>query len=316
VRALAEQPLEGTALVVLSDAAPQGEAAERLRERVRAGGALWLTVGERALRAGRPLLSGHVLGGALSAPDPAQPLGISRSGRAEPEIGAREAWQGVQLFRHARVEPLPGDEVLLRTSAGDPLLIEHRLGAGRIWILACALDPTWTDLPLDPVFVGFARGGARWLAGVGEPGRERSAGERLALGLGPAGEPREYSVQLLDPDGARMLSLAQTRSARDVALERLGFFALLRGGAEQPIAVNSDPLESDLRAMDAAELARWSQDAAEQSVAWQQREVQAGEERSHTPLAAGLLWLVALALLGEPALSQWTRRPPRKEQQP
>jgi hypothetical protein len=113
-------------------------------------------------------------------------------------------------------------------------------------------------------------------------------------------------VQLLDPGGERLLSLTQTRSARAVPLDRLGFFTLQRGGAERPIPVNPDLVESDLRPMDAGELERWRSDlalAAKPPVqAAGGADPQSGAPLG-TPLARGLVWLLVIAALLEPGLA-------------
>ena len=63
-----------------------------------------------------------------------------------------------------RCEPSAGS-IVLGTMAGQlPLLVERRVGAGRIYWLNAAADRSWGDMPLSPVWVPLvqqlARGGA------------------------------------------------------------------------------------------------------------------------------------------------------------
>ena len=54
----------------------------------------------------------------------------------------------------------------LRLGNGDPLLLEHALGAGRVLLFASTIDNVWNDLPISPLFVPFAVETARYLTGM------------------------------------------------------------------------------------------------------------------------------------------------------
>ena len=63
---------------------------------------------------------------------------------------------GVKFFLYARVRADEEDDVPLRLGNGDPLLLEHALGAGRVLLFASTIDNVWNDLPISPLFVPFA----------------------------------------------------------------------------------------------------------------------------------------------------------------
>jgi hypothetical protein len=82
--------------------------------------------------------------------------------------------------------------------------------------------------------------------------RERLAGSRLVdsfvqvrRGAEPAGE--KASVEVIDPDGRRPLSLSEARTAVTFRLRREGFYQIrLANGRDAVLGVNPDRRESDL----------------------------------------------------------------------
>jgi hypothetical protein len=67
------------------------------------------------------------------------------------------------------------------------------------------------------------------------------------------------SVEVIDPDGHRPLSLSEARSAQTLRLRRAGFYQIrLASGRDAVIGVNPDRHESDLTPMAPDVQALWS----------------------------------------------------------
>jgi hypothetical protein len=144
--------------------------------------------------------------------------------------------------------------VLARFDDGAPALLEVRRGRGRVLAWATTLDAEWSDLVLQPVFVPWLDAAFRHLAGY-QPPRESYRVGQVARLEAPAASAGEWLV--IAPSGAK-----QTFAAGDELLFEVGergFYQVrpVEGGPASDlfIAANVDPAESDLRQLDAEELA-------------------------------------------------------------
>jgi hypothetical protein len=137
--------------------------------------------------------------------------------------------------------------VAARLADGTPLLVDKQLGQGHVVLLSSGLENLTNDLPLHPVFVAFVDRTARYLSG-----NEQLGGSRLVdsfVQLRSAGEPvgAATSIEIIDPDGRRLFSLTEARTAESFRLERAGFYQIrFANGRDAVIAVNPDRRESDL----------------------------------------------------------------------
>ena len=78
------------------------------------------------------------------------------------------------------------------------MLLEKKIGEGRVLLFASGLDNLTNDFPLHPVFVPFVEQTARYLSGT-----ENRSGSRLVdsfLELRTAKE-QAVGVEVIDPDG-------------------------------------------------------------------------------------------------------------------
>lgn len=229
------------AFVVLSDAGwLPGSFLSGLRAYLERGGAVWLALGPAVAARGRaPLLEEPVTGngrrggfqaiGDLDASHPA----LSHTGR----------WEGVKFYGAVRLDPGQG-RVLARLEDGTPVLIEKRIGAGRLLIFTSTFDNLANDLPLHAAFVPFIERTAAYLAGLEEQASSLTVDEHLSLRR--AGE-RGVAVEVIGPGGTRALSLAESTTAQSLRLARAGYYEVRRGnGRNQTVVVNPDPRESDL----------------------------------------------------------------------
>ena len=292
------------AYVVLADTESLPSLFERaLNQYVANGGNVLLTLGTGAGHGGRlPLWSGEVRNARSflrdgSAPGVAQ-VDFTYPALAEAQPGRDNGgWADIKFFFAADVDPA-GARVAAKFSDGAPLLLDRQLGEGHVVLFASGMDNVTNDLPLHPVFVAFVDRLTRSLSG-----NERLSGARLvdAFVQLRANENTAAnalaSVEVIDPQGRRPLSLSQARTAQSVRLEEAGFYQLrLANGREAVIGVNPDRRESNLEPIPDDVLALWIGSNRE-AVA---RNSQMSPGRASTPLQTrpmGLWWYVMLLAL-------------------
>lgn len=272
------------ALVVLSDAASYPAAFEDgLREYVRRGGSLWLALGPAS--AGRGRLP--VLGGSLERPrnaPTAAPWQVGWFDPGHPAFRHAGRWTGVRFYSIVPQAP-QGARLLARLADQTPVLCEKTFGAGRVLLFASTFDNVSNDFPLHASFVPFIEQAARYLAGFEE--RPATAVVDALIPLRKPGDPA--AAEVFDPDGRRLLSLAEAAKATHAPVRREGFFEVRRSEGRFLVAVNPDRRESDFAVAPDDVLTLW-QNTGQGS----------GTETSHTAETARrvLAWpLLAAALL-------------------
>jgi len=171
--------------------------------------------------------------------------------------GDNGGWAGVKIDYAAVVDP-GNARVAARLTDGTPLLLDKQIGEGHVLLLATGFDNLTNDLPLHPVFVAFVDRAARYLAGT-----ERLSGSRLVDAYVQLRSSTEAaaagSVEVIDPDGRRPLSLNEARTAQSLRMEHAGFYQIhFPNGREAVIGVNPDRRESDLAPMTDDVLQLWS----------------------------------------------------------
>ena len=244
------------ALIVLSDI-PQLSSAflTRLRNYAASGGSLFLALGPQTANAGKVVLTGHEVDQPLFSERGA--TRFQSAGRSDPSHPITEKLKrlsGVKFFLYARVKTEETDDVPLRLGNGDPLLIEHTLGAGRVLLFASTIDNVWNDLPISPLFVPFVVETAGYLTGM-----EGAQNQALVNSVLELSRRRSSGgmVQVFDPQGARALTLSEAVAREDLILDQVGFYEVRRGERSELLAVNPDPLESNLRPLDEDTLELW-----------------------------------------------------------
>ena len=280
-----EDPEQTGPVAVLVDPGSPAGALNRLLERhLDNGGGVLMTVGPATLRA--PTLP--VIEQVVRAATPAsEARGVVAVDRRHPVLAGFGEWQGVMVSRHLVAEPTTGS-VLLALDDGSPLLVEHRLGAGRVLVLLTGLEPAWSNLVTTPAFVTFVADALGYLAEDTLPAAA-VAGEPLVLpGVG---------TQLFDRHGRRMLALEDTVGRTAAPLLAPGVYTLRTPSRERLLAVNPDRRESELTAADPDLLARWQ--AATRALAAPAPVSPAGGGGRIVPLAPWLLALLALLAMAE-----------------
>jgi hypothetical protein len=153
------------------------------------------------------------------------------------------------------------------------------------------------------VFVPLLAGLANQLLGGAGFSSEADLGSTLAVrAMGIEGG------QIFDPNGDAALGLGAAGSG-DVVLDQVGFYEVVGGGRSEVVAVNPDPRESDLTAVDAETVERWQNlgfTAEDEAV----RAAQEAGEPDRIPVSLGrwLLLLLLAALIVESLAGNWHLR--------
>jgi hypothetical protein len=325
--ALGDQPLSEYDLIVLANLAPpSGALVEALAEAVRQGTGLLISLGDRTgVNEYRERLFDADGGGLLPGEPLAQVAVPSRrdgyfrvaSFDAESPVLAffgDERWRPylteVPVFEFIEVRPLPDARVLASLDERSaPLLIERRLGLGRVLLFTSTLDAAWTRLPESPKsFVPLVHELCFYAARRASTLRNVPLGQPLRAEL--PSFPR--APELVRPDGSRSplanepTALGERRWALELApaARRVGVWRLeLEGQPDELFSVGFDPAEGRLERLGPAELSSLHPALAPYAPGEASRAASsaAGQSEWWRALAA----LCLLALLADALLSGW-----------
>jgi hypothetical protein len=241
------------AFVVLSNVAalPASFDSELLRY-VRGGGSVLVALGTSAAGRSRVPIFGDSI---QEIHDYSRELTRGRErfltvGEIDPShssVGKAGNLSGVKFYYAVGVDAA-NSRVVARLTDRTPLLLDKKIGEGRVLLFASGLDNLTNDFPLRPAFVAFVEQTARYLSGA-----ERHSGARLVdsfLELRTAQEQdlaQALGVEVVDPDGRRPLSLEEAATAQSFRLTRAGFYQIrLANGRQDLVGVNPDRRESNL----------------------------------------------------------------------
>ncbi|HTE45736.1 MAG TPA: BatA domain-containing protein [Gemmatimonadaceae bacterium] len=268
--ALTPRDFDGRALVVLNEVAPPaGAVGARLRAVLDGGGGIVVVPGggrpetwPAEWRVLLPATIGAVVdrtadaGGTLSSVDYAHPIfelfNAPRSGD----------FSTARFYRYRALTAQPNASVIARFDDGAPAVVERTVGSGKIVVWASTMDPYWTNLPLQPVFLPFIHQLGKHVGRYADPRPWFTAGDVLDLSrhgeltapfTGGRAADSANTLIVESPSGVRERVTA-TGAGHLVTLKEQGFYEL-RGqntpvGSGRPIAVNVDPAESDLSHLD------------------------------------------------------------------
>jgi hypothetical protein len=280
------------AFVVLSDVISLPSAFENDLDRyVRGGGSVFIAAGTNAAHRPRiPVFGDRILDSHYYSRDSGGYLTVGDSDPSHPSTAKVARWAGVKFYYATAVDP-SNSRVVARLTDQTPVLLDKKIGEGRVLLLASGLDNLSNDFPLNPLFVPFAEQTARYLSGT-----ESRSGSRLVdsyLDLRTAKE-QAVGVEVIDPNGRRPLSLKEATTAQSYQLTQAGFYQLrLANGRQDVIGVNPDRRESNLDVIPDETLALWrgnTSSAAEQASATGQT------QQKSQPY--GLWWYLMLLALG------------------
>jgi hypothetical protein len=147
-----------------------------------------------------------------------------------------------------RSEPVADSRVLMRFDNGDPALVEGGTGEGRVLLLTTALDTSWSNLPLQGLYLPFVREMLDYLARPPRMPAAYEAGDRIDLSsrLETGGE---LAVRHSGGEQVVLTSLNTALEAREPGILRAG-----RGEDQQLLAVNVGAGAGDMQKVPAATL--------------------------------------------------------------
>jgi Aerotolerance regulator N-terminal/von Willebrand factor type A domain/Beta-galactosidase trimerisation domain len=199
---------------------------------------------------------------------------------------------------------------IIALANGDPLLVEQKVGRGRVMFMATSADRDWTDMPLKTAYLPLIQGIAGDLAG----GRRGAINSGIAVGetmeiILPAGAVGK-TLRVTKPNKQEAEAGIVAQDNRSLAQieenDRAGFYRIaLPAGIEKDTTpslypVNSPFLESRLDTINAEELQAKLYPIPVEVIPIEA--VQQGGKR--TDLALPMLGLLLVTLLFEGWLSQ------------
>jgi hypothetical protein len=244
------------AFIVLSDLNTLPSLLENsLTGYVRSGGSLLIAAGTSAGgRSQIPIFGAHIAQTRDYSRVPGRYMAVGSSDSSYAGVAKADGWLGVKFFYALDVDP--GDaRVIARLGDQTPLLLEKRIGEGRVVLLTSGLDNLTNDFPLNPAFVPFIEQTARYLGGSERQGGARPVDAYLEL---RNAKEQAQGVEVTDPEGKRPLTLGEAASAQSFQLTEAGYYQLrLANGRQDEIGVNPDPRESNLDVIPDDVLALW-----------------------------------------------------------
>lgn len=319
--------------VILNDANLTNAArASRILEWVEAGGALFVALGPNTDPSQWAELGQSLLGGRAGSVEDRTSVGGSRISWLDYDHPIFEIFSTprsgdfseARFFRFRGFEPDATASVLARFEGGEPALIEHSVGEGRVLVWTSTLDRFWNDLALQPVFLPFMHRSLLHATRYREPQRWVSAGSVVELaslvggGSAPGGGAAALKEWILETPGGDRAPIDVEPGPTWIEFAEVGFYQVEElDGAGEPVtvAVNADLAESDLAAVAPERV-------VEAVVGGGRRVGRSGRARgtasaaeSGPPARRELWWfLLALAALVMGAESvianRWTRRRP------
>ena len=249
----------------------------RLREYLHKGGGLLLFLGDRVetenynarlFDSSPPVLPARIREKRTLSEAAAEKIGEVETAHPALQLFAderlRDSLQSAKVHGYFRTDRA-GGSTLLSLAGGAPLLVEKRVGPGRVLFFTTAADRDWSDLPLKTAYLPLLQSLVSYVAG----------GKRGAMDTGViVGNPKTFtlppsyvgkSLQVVKPDrkerGIIFAAAGEKASAafqeNDLAgIYRLASAAADIGGAAQMYPVNSPFLESRLEAIGEQELKR------------------------------------------------------------
>ncbi len=248
------------AFVVLSDVSGLTPGFEsQLRDYVRAGGAVLITLGRQAVATLKvPVVNTRVDGSRYAGREGERFQTAAWLDPGYPSILKDTRWDDVKFYQAIRVDPGKA-RVAARLTDGTPLLMDEQLGEGHIVVFASNLDNLANDFPKHTSFVPFIDRTARYLGRLDDAPPSVPVGSFAEL---RDSKEKGAAVDVLDPKGERALSLQEATRAQNIQFTQAGFYDIRRpNGRNELVAVNTDRHESDLTPVPPDTLSLWQNTA-------------------------------------------------------
>ena len=167
-----------------------------------------------------------------------------------------ERFDGVKIYLAVNVGTAKS-RVLARLSNGKPLVLERKVGEGKVLVFTSDFGAANNDLPRHYAWVPFVQKSVAYLGGGGstEQPTNLAVGEYVEL---RTGNEKGAQAEVQDPDGQRVLSLGEAAQARNFELTREGFYEVrTAGGKRSLVAAHANRKESDLAVIPQETLDLW-----------------------------------------------------------
>jgi hypothetical protein len=101
-----------------------------------------------------------------------------------------------RIYRRVQFEAFSGKDVsiLLQAQGGEPVVVERKLGRGRVLVQGVPLGVAWSTLPLCQAYVAMLHEWLWYLSEPGLPKRNLIVGESIVEGCGRAEQHRSNHV--------------------------------------------------------------------------------------------------------------------------
>ena len=165
-------------------------------------------------------------------------------------------FSAAHVFRYRALEAGPNDRVLARFDDGAVAAVEKKAGLGRVIVWTSTLDDTSTDIAVKPVFLPLVHQLVRYLAHYEAATSWFTVGQVLDL----TARARTRAARIVvSPSGERTTQAGMGEGTEGLLeLNDQGIYEIrgtgASGGRPEAIAVNLDPVESDLAPLDPSAL--------------------------------------------------------------
>ena len=172
-----------------------------------------------------------------------------------PALAEVGRFDNVQFFRSALLRPNPGAKVLAKFADGSPLLVEERIGEGRVLTFAAMLDGSTSDFPLHASYVPFVVQTGLYLSGASDNPSSVVVGTPATL---RRSKSESTAADVIGPSGKHELALGDATKAMTFDLTQAGFYEVQSAsGRRSLLAVHPDRRESDLTVIPEETLVLW-----------------------------------------------------------
>jgi hypothetical protein len=249
----------------------------RLQHYVRQGGGLLLFLGDRVqtenynlklFESASPILPARIREKRIISEAGGEKIGRLETAHAALQGVTDEllktSLQSIRVRSYFRAD-ISGGSSLLTLANGDPLLVEKKLGPGRVLLFTTAADHDWSDLPLKTAYLPLMQSLVTYLSadkkGTVDPGITVGAPKKFFLPPSHVGK----SLKVIKPDRKeREVTVVADKERSAASFEendlagiyRLSLFGSALGQLDIPelYPVNSPFLESRLDTVDEREL--------------------------------------------------------------
>ncbi|MBZ5631798.1 MAG: BatA domain-containing protein [Acidobacteriia bacterium] len=254
----ANSDLSKYAVVVLNDLGSlPGGLEQSLQKYVSVGGSLFESIGPGSVALPRaPVLDEAIEGTSYASREGERFFSVSDLDTGHDVMKSVERFDGVKIYLAVNVGATKS-RVLARLSNGKPLVLERKVGEGKVLAFTSTFDAVQNDMPRHYAWVPFVQRSVAYLGGSGstEQPTNLSVGEYVEL---RTGNEKGAQAEVQDPDGQRVLSLEESAQARNFELTREGFYEVrTAGGKRSLIAAHANRKESDLAVIPQETLDLW-----------------------------------------------------------